>query len=122
MDPLSTFFLAVIALCTLVNALFFAALAVGALMATAKVDELAVRAERDWPQVREKIEKATAQAVALTSMARVAALRAESTADSFAAASERASTIARKVASPVKNAIALTHAVRRAVGIYKAQA
>jgi hypothetical protein len=123
MNSLAIVFLGIIAVAALLQAAFFIAAAYFVLRATARVDALADRAEREWPGLVQRVTEATSDLVEASRNARAAAERAQKTVEMVATATDRASDTARRAAQlplvPLRMGGALWQAVRRAVDVYR---
>jgi hypothetical protein len=123
MNTLLVVFLAVIALCALVQAVFFAVAAVATLRAAARLDALTNRLEREWPEVRLRVESLSEDVAEVSRKARDLAERTELTADRVATATERAGHLVRAVASlpigPVVRVVAVVRAIRYGLRVFR---
>jgi hypothetical protein len=123
MNTLGIVFLGIIALCAVVQAGFFLVATVGVLRAAKRIDTLADRAEREWPELSRRLTDATTEVVALASEARQVAERANRTLEKMAAVTEGASRAARTAAElplkPLRTGQALWQAFRRAISVYR---
>ncbi len=70
MSPLIPVFIILIAFCTLVQALFFGALAVAAWKAKSRLGPLQVRAERELPRLAQRVDAVARRASELSGKAR----------------------------------------------------
>jgi hypothetical protein len=77
MTPAILVFLGIIALCSLVQAVFFAGLAFASWKAAARVDDLADRAQTDLTRIADKVEGLTARLETLSRQARETLERTE---------------------------------------------
>jgi hypothetical protein len=123
MTPAILVFLGIIALCSLVQAVFFAGLAFASWKAAARVDDLADRAQTDLTRIADKVEGLTARLETLSRQARETLERTEPIVTKVAERAERASAAVRRTAErpfvPIQNGSALVHGLLRAVETYR---
>jgi hypothetical protein len=123
MNTLLIVFLAVIALCAVVQAAFFAVAAAATLKAAARLDAMTERIEREWPEVRTRLESLSEDVAEVSRKARDMAERTEYAADRVASVTERAGSIVRAVAAlpigPVARVVAVARAIRYGLQVYR---
>ena len=122
MNTLIVVFLGIIALAALLNAVVFAALAVGARKATSGLDTLSLQAERKLPELGRKVASMTERVAGYSARAAAFAHRTEPKVEAVANAAQRTT---GKVRSAIHwpfasrhNALVLAHAVQRAAQVY----
>ena len=123
MSPLIAVFLGIIALCALIQAAVFAALAVASWKAAGRVETLADRAETELLGLGRKIEDMTIKVETLSRKAEEAMARTEPLVDKVADRTERAGAAVRRAAEipfvPFKNGSALLSGMLRAFEVYR---
>src|SRR5689334_19742431 len=107
MNPLMLVFLAIIALCALVQAAFFTALAVASRKAAARVDAWAARTEGELKDMGRRVEDLTARLESLSRQAHEVLERSEPVVENLATRAERAGEAMRHAADlpfvPLRN-------------------